>query len=354
MQEKYVDALLIDLENSLPSSDTRVPRSVFIGGGTPSLFDAAPLARLLDGVSRVCRLAVDTEITLEANPGSAEAERFRAYRAAGVNRLSLGVQSFLDSRLAALGRVHTAEQAYRAIHRAQDSGFQKLNLDLMFGLPEQTVDQAMHDLNEALKMRPTHLSWYQLSLEPNTAFFARPPTLPDEDTIADIWQTGARLLEDSGFHQYEVSSWALPFEQCLHNRNYWEFGDYLGIGAGAHSKCTERSGVIVRTARHKQPARWMQQTHQGEAVHSRRIVQMGELPLEFFMNALRLRETIPMALFSTRTGLSAQVVRGPIEEARSRGLLHYTGDTVTTTERGWKYLNEILPLFMAEDAAACG
>ena len=316
-----------------------------MGGGTPSLFAGRTIGRLLDGIARRLVLAADVEITLEANPGTAEAAHFVDYRAAGVNRLSIGVQSLDDTRLAALGRIHSRDEAVAAYRLARRAGFDNVNLDLMFGLPGQDQAQALADLERALALAPEHLSWYQLTLEPNTLFHQRPPPgLPDDDTLADMTDAGQERLADAGYRQYEVSAYAAPGHECRHNRNYWEFGDYLGIGAGAHGKLTAADGTIHRTARQRQPAAYMAAASAG-AVSSSREVSADELPLEFMMNALRLVDGVPVRYFSERTGLPPGVIASQLAGARRRGLLDVATDRLRPTPLGLRYLNDLLAMF---------
>ena len=341
-EAEYVDALLADLDVQAPRVAGRAVETVFIGGGTPSLFSGAAIGRLLEGIAARLDLTDAAEITLEANPGTAEAARFADYRAAGVNRLSIGVQSLDDQRLRALGRVHDAAEARQAVGWARAAGFDNLNLDLMYGLPGQDLQAALADLDAVLALAPEHLSWYQLTLEPNTLFHARPPALPDGDTVGDIMEAGLALLAGAGFRQYEVSAHARPGRTARHNRNYWTFGDYLGIGAGAHGKLSAPDGQVRRYSRPRHPRDYLAAP---AAPGSERILSANELPLEFLMNALRLHSGVPATLFRERTGLSLAVIETPLAQARARGLLEDDPAVLRPTALGRRFLDDLLLLF---------
>ncbi|MCB1897242.1 MAG: oxygen-independent coproporphyrinogen III oxidase-like protein [Zoogloeaceae bacterium] len=343
-QARYVDALLADLESALPQIWGRRIQSVFVGGGTPSLIDPEQLGRLLDGVRALGNLAPAAEVTLEANPGALDAGRFTAFRDAGVNRLSVGVQSFDDGLLAAIGRIHDGAEARRAVAAAM-ACFERVNLDLMYGLPGQTPALLAHDLDIALDYGPEHLSCYQLTLEPNTEFHASPPSLPDEDSVAWMHDTVEARLAGAGFEHYEVSAFARPGRGCTHNLNYWRFGDYLGIGAGAHGKLSDRHGV-VREVRHRHPRRYLEAAVERAFLCESRQVAAEELPFEFMMNALRLRRGFPRTLFEAVTGLPLSVVEVPLVAARRDGLVAIDADTIRPTELGSRYLNELLQRFL--------
>jgi len=342
-QDGYIDALLRDLDQEVARASLPPVQSVFIGGGTPSLFEGAAIGRLLDGISRRVTLAADAEITLEANPGTAEARRFADYHAAGVNRLSIGVQSLDDNKLRALGRIHDAAEALRAYEWARAAGFDNINLDLMYGLPGQTTAQAIADLRRLVALGSEHLSWYQLTLEPNTLFHHRPPPLPDDDSLAEMMDEGQGLLADAGLVQYEVSAYARRDRQCRHNLNYWQFGDYLGIGAGAHGKLTLRRG-IVRRSKLRNPLDFLARAS-GGAVQAERALGEDELPVEFLLNALRLNAGVRAALFEQRTTLSLRRVAGPLARARELGLLVADPAQLRATARGLRFLNDLLALF---------
>lgn len=345
----YVDALLVDLEQELPAVWGRPVASMFIGGGTPSLLSPEALDRLLSGVRARLRLLPDAEITLEANPGTVEAGRFSEYRAAGINRLSIGVQSFDDDLLQRLGRIHGRREAIRAAETAHAAGFDNFNLDLMFGLPAQSPAQGREDVATAIALEPAHLSYYQLTLEPNTAFGYRPPTLPDEDVIIQMQQAGQAQLAAVGYAQYEVSAYAREGRQCSHNLNYWQYGDYLGIGAGAHGKVTDVvAGRIERYAKMRHPRDYLAAAATAERVSSRSAVARDEAGFEFMMNALRLREGFATDLFTQRTGLALTAVTRPLQEAERRGLIAWTPQRVCPTQRGYDFLNDLLELFLPD------
>jgi len=339
-EREYVDALLADLEAMLPAVWGRRLRSIFIGGGTPSLFSPEAIDRFLAAVRARLPLEPGAEVTLEANPGTAEAGRFRGYREAGVNRLSLGIQSFDDEKLRALGRIHSAQEARRAIEMAQAS-FENVNLDLMYGLPGQTLAEARQDVAEGLRFGTAHLSAYQLTLEPNTVFFRKPPPLPEHDACADMQLAVEELAAAAGFEHYETSAFARPGMRCRHNLNYWEFGDYLGLGAGAHGKISFADRV-TRHERAKQPREYMAAagTAQEKAIAPR------ELPFEFMLNALRLVHGVPAELFPLRTGLDASVIARRLAAAQERGLIEEDPRRIRPTRRGRLFLNELLQVFL--------
>jgi len=349
-EDEYVRALIADLEGLLPSVWGRRVASVFIGGGTPSLFSPESIDRLLSEAR--ARLALDplAEITLEANPGTVEAARFRGFRDAGVNRLSIGVQSFDDRRLSALGRIHSADEARRAIALALET-FDNVNIDLMYGLPGQTLAAARAEIEEALRFGPPHVSAYQLTIEPNTVFWRKPPVLPEHDACADMQLAAEELLGAAGYEHYETSAFARPGRRCRHNLNYWEFGDYLGIGAGAHGKLSFAERV-TRHARIKQPLEYLQAAARGASILEQRDVSARELPFEFMLNALRLIEGFPATLFEERTGLPLTSVRSQLEHAEARGLLERDLRCMRPSARGRAFLNELLELFLAAPAGA--
>ena len=344
-QARYLDALRADLESALPLVWGRRIHSVFIGGGTPSLFAPEAIDRLLADVRARLPLDAGCEITLEANPGTFERERFRGYRAAGVTRLSIGVQSFDDARLAALGRVHDAAQARAAVEEAKDA-FDTFNIDLMFALPGQTPAQLDADLAAALAFDPPHLSAYHLTIEPNTLFAKRPPpALPDDDTAGAMLDQVGAACAAAGLERYEVSAYARAGHRCVHNLNYWQFGDYLGIGAGAHGKLTFPHRV-VRQVRFRDPGRYMAQALAGNAVAQDDEVARAELPFEFMLNALRLRDGFELALFGERTGLPPGAIARALDEAERRGLIERDLHRVRPTERGFDFLNDLQALFL--------
>ena len=337
---EYVLALMRDLEAMLPSVWGRRLISVFIGGGTPSLFPAAEIDFLLSGIRARLPLEPDAEITMEANPGTAEAERFRGYRDAGVNRLSLGIQSFDDAMLKALGRIHSADEGRRAIDMAL-SIFGNVNIDLMYGLPGQTLAMARADVEAGAGFGTPHFSAYQLSLEPNTVFFAHPPRLPDHDATADMQLMVEETLASAGFGHYEISAFARPGQRCRHNLNYWEFGDYLGIGAGAHGKLSFADRV-TRHERVKQPREYLAAS--GEV--QQRTIAAGELPLEFALNAFRLVEGFSAALYGDTSGLPAMTIEPALRAAEAKGLIERSAQRIKPTERGRHFLNDLTALFL--------
>ena len=340
----YAARLLDDLEQDLCFVAGRGIGSIFIGGGTPSLFPAGVVSSLLAGVRERLVLAPDAEVTLEANPGSAEAARFRGYRAAGVSRISIGVQSFADACLRALGRVHDAREAHAAIAAARAAGFASFNIDLMHGLPQQSPAMALADLEQAIAHEAPHLSWYQLTVEPNTAFHSAPPPLPAEDQLAEIQDRGEELLARHGYEQYEVSAWARPGQRCRHNINYWHFGDYIGIGAGAHGKLTlPAQGRVMRTRKTRVPRDYL--AGAAASIRSDTVVPRDELALEFLMNALRLCEGASVAQFEACTGLAYATIAPRVEALRSRGLLVAQAGRLCTTARGFRHLNTVLEAF---------
>ena len=343
-EHEYVVALIRDMETALPLVWGRKVYTVFFGGGTPSLLSGESVAEILRNVRMLLPLALDAEITLEANPGTVEAGRFAAYREAGVNRLSMGIQSFSDTHLQALGRIHTADEAKRAIEIAQQH-FDNLNFDLMYALPKQTPDEALQDVQTALSFAPQHLSCYHLTLEPNTLFHHNPPSLPDDDASSDMQQRIEEVLAAAGYQHYETSAFALPKQRARHNLNYWQFGDYLGIGAGAHSKLSF-PGKIIRQARYKQPQAYMQQVAKGEPVQTEQEVSRDELGFEFMMNALRLNEGFDSALFGERTSLSLLGLQRELDEAGRRGLLLRDYRHIAPTRLGQQFLNDLLEIFL--------
>ena len=322
-------------------------QSVFFGGGTPSLASGEGIAEILRQVRMLLPLEHNAEITLEANPGTVEAERFAAYRDAGVNRLSLDIQSFNDQHLRALGRIHSADEAKRAIAIAQQH-FDNLNLDLMYALPQQTLEQALRDVQIALEYSPRHLSCYHLTLEPNTLFAHRPPPLPDDDASSAMQQGIEALLAGHGYAHYETSAFARPKKQSRHNLNYWQFGDYLGLGAGAHSKLSFHDKVM-RQARYKQPQAYMEAMARGMPVQSEQVLSKYDLAFEFMMNALRLNNGFDEVLFQERTSLPLLLIRRELDEAEKRGLLQRGGQRIAPTELGRRFLNDLLEIFLREE-----
>ncbi|WIF67902.1 radical SAM family heme chaperone HemW [Metapseudomonas otitidis] len=340
----YVDAVLADLEQDLVHVHGRPLTSIFFGGGTPSLFSAAALGRLLEGIERRVPFAPDIEITLEANPGTFEQAKFSAYRQLGINRLSIGVQSFQGDKLKALGRIHDGSEAIRAADMARNAGFDNFNLDLMHGLPDQSLDDALYDLRTAIAQGPTHLSWYQLTMEPNTVFWSQPPQLPEDDLLWDIQEAGQALLAEAGYAQYEVSAYARAGRQARHNLNYWTFGDFLGIGAGAHAKLSSPEGRIQRTWKTRLPKDYLDPAKAFQA--GARELDADELPFEFLMNALRLTDGVPAGLYPQRTGLPLADLAASRREAEAQGLLQADPARLAATPKGQLFLNDLLQRFL--------
>ncbi len=349
-EAQYVDALIADLEAALPLIWGRKVYTVFFGGGTPSVFSAESIDRILAAVRARVPLALEAEISLEANPSTVETEKFRAFRAAGVNRLSLGIQSFNPAHLKALGRIHDDAEARAAVDIAR-THFDNFNLDLMYGLPQQSVEDAQADLKTALTFAPPHLSVYHLTLEPNTFFYYHPPPLPDDDAAAQMQDAIERTLASHGYRHYETSAYALPGRQARHNLNYWRFGDYLGIGAGAHSKLSF-PGRILRQARHKQPQHYMEKAAAGDAVQHSHDIAAREIGFEFMMNALRLDEGFPLTLFEERAGLPLTAVLRSLATAEQRGLITRDHLRVAPTALGRRFLNDLLQIFLPDASEA--
>ncbi|NVJ60745.1 MAG: oxygen-independent coproporphyrinogen III oxidase-like protein [Gammaproteobacteria bacterium] len=347
-EQEYISALIDDLTQQLPQVWGRRLHSIFIGGGTPSLFSASGIDNLLSNVRALLPFQTDIEITLEANPGTAEAQKFKDFFAAGVNRLSMGIQSFDDAHLKTLGRIHSGNEALKAIEFAHNAGFKKFNLDLMHGLPHQTPEQAQQDLNTAIKQGVNHISWYQLTLEPNTLFFAKPPKLPEEDYLVDIQNLGETALSAAGFEQYEISAFAKEQQhQSQHNLNYWTFGDYLAIGAGAHGKITlPADNKIVRYHQYRNPKDYLN-PEKNYTLETNNI-QPEDLPLEFMMNVLRLKQKIPVRLFNERTGLPWSAIEPGVIRAVEDNLIALDSEFFQVTDRGHRYLNDLLEMFLAE------
>lgn len=344
-EQDYLDALRLDLEQSLPMIWGRPIRTIFIGGGTPSLMSAAGVDRLLSDVRTLLPLELDAEITMEANPGTFEAEKFRSYRESGVNRLSIGIQSFNGTHLKALGRIHDEREARRAVEIAQ-ANFDNFNLDLMFALPSQTLDEARRDLQTALSFAPPHLSMYHLTMEPNTVFAKYPPQLPGEDESADMQDMILEATAGAGYDHYEVSAYAQPGRRARHNLNYWQFGDYLGIGAGAHSKLSFPHRVL-RQARFKQPTSYMEAARAGNPVAEEHEIARADMGFEFMLNALRLTEGFDPNLFGERTGMGINAIDRQLNEAEAKGLLYRDHKVIRPTELGQRFLNDLQEMFLA-------
>jgi oxygen-independent coproporphyrinogen-3 oxidase len=349
-EEEYATALLADLEADLPDVWGRPVQSIFFGGGTPSLFSASWYQDFLSGVRSRLTLVPDAEITLEANPGTTEHDSFSHYADAGINRVSLGVQSFDDSMLKTIGRIHGRAEVDRSIESLHRSAIQNFNIDLMFALPGQSSEAACADINLAIAAKPTHISHYQLTLEPNTAFYANPPDLPDPDTAWDMQEQSSEALTKSGYHQYEVSAWSKENLQCRHNLNYWTYGDFLGIGAGAHSKITlPAQGAIRRRIRHRHPKAYLKALQTGQFVSEDRILGTAERIFEFFLNQLRLQRGVRKDQFVARTGLPWAAVSQQVGIAISKGLLEDDGQWLRPTELGWRFSNETQAIFLPDE-----
>ncbi|MBB3227811.1 oxygen-independent coproporphyrinogen-3 oxidase [Luteibacter sp. Sphag1AF] len=347
--EAYIDVLLADLDADLrdfaQALHGRPVETVFFGGGTPSLFAPELVGRFLDGARERLPFAADAEVTLETNPGTVEHGRFDGYLAAGVNRISFGVQSFDDDKLRRLGRIHSAGEAEEAVRQAQDAGYSNINLDLMYALPQQTLEGALEDVERAIALGPTHISHYQLTLEPNTVFAANPPPLPDDDAAWAIQEACEARLAAAGYGQYEISAYAQPGRRCAHNLNYWRFGDYLGIGAGAHGKISDASGVHRRwKSRH--PNAYMDAPGLPARIGGDSLIEAADLPFEYMLNALRLIDGVPAADFAQRTGLPAAAIAADRAACIARGWLHDEPDRLKTTELGQRFLNDVIGAFM--------
>ncbi len=344
-ESDYIDCLIEDLQQELTLVQGRQLQSIFFGGGTPSLFSGAGIGRILEQVEQHIAFASDIEITLEANPGTVEQHKFSDFRQAGVNRLSIGIQSFNSEHLHALGRIHNCDEAIHAVESARKAGFDNFNLDLMHGLPRQTTAQALADLQQAMDLQPSHLSWYQLTIETNTEFYSQPPVLPSEDSLADIQQAGEQLLAAHGFQQYEVSAYSLPGKQARHNLNYWQFGDYIGIGAGAHGKLTELDRQqIVRRWKTRLPKDYLSADKAFCA--GSKAVPDDELAFEFVMNALRLNHGFSPAQFEQRSGLPLGIIQHQLSDLSRRQLLSHSNDRIQTTALGRRHLNSVIERFI--------
>jgi len=346
-ENAYINSLIAELNEKQHLIQDRPIQTIFIGGGTPSLLSPDAYQRLFNTIRETCSFSDNIEITLEANPGTVEQKRFEGFRQAGINRLSLGIQSFQDTQLKRLGRIHDSQEAKRAIDAARNSGFERINLDLMYGLPNQTVSDALYDLEQALAFDTTHLSWYHLTLEPNTLFHKYPPPLPEDDIIWDIQEAGHALLAKNAYLHYEVSAHTLGDQHCQHNLNYWQFGDYLGIGAGAHSKITYlETGERMRLWNYKHPNKYLNADL--PATEGQAPISHKDLPLEFMMNALRLQQATPYTLYTERTGLPKETIYHVLQTAEKQKFVTLSDDHFTVNQHGMHYLNELLQLFMAD------
>ena len=345
--DEYVQALLKDLEQELPLVWGRIVHTIFFGGGTPSLFSARQIALLMNGFRSLLRVNPEAEVTLEANPGTTEHDSFAAYRDAGVNRVSLGVQSFNDDHLSGIGRIHGRAEVERAVAAIHSSGIRNFNIDLMFGLPGQTPGEAMKDVHQAIACEPTHVSQYHLTVEPNTAFHANPPELPDADSAWEMQQQCGQLLSASAYEQYEISAWARSGFQCRHNLNYWRYGDFLGIGAGAHGKITLPSEQSVRRrVRQRHPRSWMKDVWEGGGIIEDRVLDPAERVFEFFLNQLRLRDGVLKDQLEPRAGVAWSEVSARVGDAVEKGLLRDENGVLSPTDLGWRFSNEIQAIFL--------
>lgn len=346
-EKAYIDALIRDLEQDLPLIWGRTVQTIFIGGGTPSLFSAEGYDRLFSALRALLPIRPDAEITLEANPGTFEAARFADYRAIGINRLSIGVQSFNNDSLSTLGRIHDGKQAIRAVEIAHYAGFDNFNLDLMFGLPQQTAALAKKDIETALALAPTHLSYYQLTIEPNTSFYQSPPPLPEDEPIYDWQLASQQRLAEAGYQQYEVSAYSKQHFQSRHNLNYWQFGDYLGIGAGAHGKLTSSATQsIERFIKQKHPQAYLDTVDTAKRILKQEAVKTKDIGFEFMLNALRLTDGFPTALFMQHCGVPLASIKKPLAEAEEKGLLSHSIERIQPTALGKRYLNSLIELFL--------
>jgi len=346
-EQAYVDALIRDLEQEVPLVWGRSVQTIFIGGGTPSLLSAEAYDRLFSAIRALVPLHPNAEITLEANPGTVEAERFKDYFAVGINRLSIGIQSFDDDALTKLGRIHDSAQAIRAVEAAHKAGYDNFNLDLMFGLPGQDEKKARYDVDTAISLTPSHISYYQLTIEPNTLFYAQPPTLPEDDPIYDWQLANQDRLAEAGYQQYETSAYAKAGRQCRHNLNYWQFGDYLGIGAGAHGKISSASPQqIARRIKQKQPQAFLDTAGTDRCLLENVLVDRSEVGFEFMLNAMRLLDGVATPLFQQHTGVPISSIKEPLQQAEELGLVEHDIHRIRPTNKGQRYLNSLIELFL--------
>lgn len=344
-EELYVAGLIQELDSRLHFIQDRPLKSIFFGGGTPSLFSAKSIGQILDAVAKRVSMDTQIEITLEANPGTIDQAHFGGFRMAGINRLSIGIQSLQDDKLKILGRIHDRANAMHAIKYAKDAGFNNFNLDIMYGLPHQTMQDALQDIQDALAFQPTHFSWYQLTIEPNTVFYRKPPPLPADELIWDMQLAGQELLQTAGFKQYEISAYSCANQQCLHNKNYWEFGDYLGLGAGAHSKITNHAtGEVVRFSQVRQPKDYLDASKRQRLQTN--VIAEKDLIFEFMLNALRLSDGVPAILFTQHTGIPLSRIESILSLAIERGLLIDNKNHLRPTELGKKFLNNLTMMFL--------
>ncbi len=345
-EDQYIDALILDLTSTAQRVKDRKVKSVFIGGGTPSLFTAKSIQRLITAINDQLELADNIEITIEANPGTADEKNFSGFREAGVNRISIGAQSFADSQLQSLGRIHDAQTAINSVQAAQQAGFENINIDLMYALPQQNVTTALKDIEQAISLQPTHISYYQLTIEPNTSFYRQPPRLPDSQVSWEMQQAGMDLLAKHGYQQYEVSAYGKQGYQCVHNINYWQFGDYLGIGAGAHQKLSfDLPNAIYRCEKPKHPQQYMRSVNTKTSNHT---LTEEDIIFEFMLNALRLKHGFTIRQFELHTGLSIELIDDPLQANISEDLLVMDQNRIYCSNRGYKFLDDILQSWLPE------
>ncbi|MFK7815156.1 MAG: radical SAM family heme chaperone HemW [Gammaproteobacteria bacterium] len=354
-EDQYVSALILDLKRYAKEMQDREVTSVFIGGGTPSIFKADNIKHLMDAIRNQLTLNASAEITIEANPGTTDQENFLGFRAAGINRISIGVQSFTDSQLQKLGRIHNANNAINAVNTAKQAGFENINIDLMYALPQQDIAAALYDIEQAIQLNPTHISYYQLTIEPNTSFYRQPPSLPDSQASWEIQQNGMELLAEHGYQQYEVSAYARDGNQCLHNINYWQFGDYLGIGAGAHQKLTLKNASerppnrITRCEKPKHPQQYMRSINEAQSTLAFHTLTEKDIIFEFMLNALRLKQGFTKQQFELHTGIPIESINQPLQAHISEGLLVMTNDTIHCSDRGYRFLDDVLQNWLPQD-----
>lgn len=352
-EDQYIDALIIDLKSHAKEVQNREVISVFIGGGTPSIFAAKSIKRLIAAIKNELNLYSAAEITIEANPGTTDQENFAGFFKAGINRISIGAQSFADSQLQSLGRIHDAQAAIDAAHAAQQAGFENFNIDLMYALPQQSLTAALDDIEQAIKLNPTHISYYQLTIEPNTSFYRQPPKLPDSQASWEIQQAGMELLAKHGYQQYEISAYAKENYQCAHNTNYWQFGDYIGIGAGAHQKLTLASkNLITRCEKPKHPQQYMRYINDEKSTAQTHNLSEQDIIFEFMLNALRLKHGFTKQQFEKHTGLSIEKIDQPLQAHISEGLLIMKNDKIYCSERGYGFLDNVLQSWLPKTAVA--
>ncbi len=341
----YIRQLLNDFTHEKQNISGRSLQSIFIGGGTPSLFSPQSIGILLSALSREVKFSPSIEITMEANPGTFEQKKFNGFKSAGINRLSIGIQSFNNHQLKQLGRIHDRNEALHAVTVARKAGFDNINLDLMHGLPNQTVEQALDDISQAVSFNPEHISWYQLTIEPNTVFYSKPPTLPIDDILWDMQEAGFSMLKEAGFHQYEISAWSQPKQASLHNTNYWQFGDYIGIGAGAHGKITSvLDQMVIRRWKKRMPSAYLEQKN--TMIAGEKIINPKDMPLEFFLNAMRLKQGVPKDSFEKSTGIKLKKIEPHLYSLVEKGLLYPLNARLQPTPKGQQFLNDLLAGFL--------